>query len=115
MAAISGGGSYTLTVLPANLGTVSLTVPADRADLADRMLEEHEEILRFTDELVQEAAKSGMFAFPPITDVRIDQAKTDIVIDRDGVGRLVHHVDPALEMHGSRLAACHLVAREEES
>src|SRR3712207_3318729 len=23
------------------------------------------------------------------------------------------HIDPALELHGSRLAACHLVAREE--
>jgi multidrug efflux pump len=49
---------------------------------------EHEEILRFTDQLVQEAAKSGMFAFPPITDVRIDQAKTDIVIDRDKVASM---------------------------
>ena len=27
--------------------------------------------------------KSGQFAFPPILDVRIDQAKTELVIDRD--------------------------------
>src|SRR5262249_22709275 len=32
--------------------------------------------------------KSGQFAFPPITDVRIDQAKTEIVIDRDKVASM---------------------------
>ena len=30
-----------------------------------------------------EAMKSGQFAFPPIIDVRIDQANAEIVIDRD--------------------------------
>ncbi|AKV03974.1 RND multidrug efflux transporter [Labilithrix luteola] len=48
----------------------------------------HEEILRFTDMLVEEAMKSGQFAFPPIIDVRIDQAKTDIVLDRDKVASM---------------------------
>ncbi len=48
----------------------------------------HEEILRFTDVLVEEAMKSGQFAFPPIIDVRIDQAKTDIVLDRDKIAAL---------------------------
>jgi multidrug efflux pump len=48
----------------------------------------HEELVRYADELVQEAAKSGQFAFPPITDVRIDQAKVEIVIDRDKVGSM---------------------------
>jgi multidrug efflux pump len=48
----------------------------------------HEELRRFADQLVEAAAKSGMFAFPPITDVRIDQANTEIVIDRDKVGSL---------------------------
>ena len=43
----------------------------------------HEEILRFTDLIVQDAMKSGQFAFPPIVDVKMDQAKTEIVIDRD--------------------------------
>jgi multidrug efflux pump len=43
----------------------------------------HEEVIRFADQVVQAAIKSGQFAFPPIVDVRIDQAKTDIVIDRD--------------------------------
>ena len=31
---------------------------------------------------VQAAMASGQFAFPPIVDVRIDQAKTELVIDR---------------------------------
>jgi multidrug efflux pump len=48
----------------------------------------HEEIVRFAQQLVQEAAKSGQFAFPPITDVRIDQEKTDLVIDRDKVASM---------------------------
>ena len=38
----------------------------------------HEELVRFAQQLVQEAMKSGQFAFPPIIDVRIDQAE-----DRD--------------------------------
>jgi multidrug efflux pump len=48
----------------------------------------HDEILRFADQLGQEAAKSGQFAFPPITDVRIDQAKTEIVLDRDKIASM---------------------------
>jgi multidrug efflux pump len=48
----------------------------------------HEELLRFAEQLVQEAGKSGQFAFPPMMDVRIDQAKTEIVIDRDKVAAM---------------------------
>jgi multidrug efflux pump len=48
----------------------------------------HEEILRFADQLGQEAAKSGQFAFPPISDVRIDQAKTDLILDRDKIASM---------------------------
>ncbi len=48
----------------------------------------HEEMIRFAQQLTQEAMKSGLFAFPPINDVRIDQAKTDIVIDRDKVASM---------------------------
>jgi multidrug efflux pump len=44
---------------------------------------DHKEMVGFADQLVQAAAQSGQFAFPPITDVRIDQARTEIVIDRD--------------------------------
>ncbi len=45
-------------------------------------------MVRFADQLVQAAATSGQFAFPPIVDVRIDQAKTEIVIDRDKVASM---------------------------
>ncbi|HEX8792828.1 MAG TPA: efflux RND transporter permease subunit [Polyangiaceae bacterium] len=48
----------------------------------------HEEIVAFAQKLVQEATKSGQFAFPPITDVRIDQEKSDLVIDRDKVASM---------------------------
>jgi len=48
----------------------------------------HEEIIRFAQQLVQEAMKSGQFAFPPMTDVKIDQAKSEIVIDRDKVASM---------------------------
>jgi multidrug efflux pump len=48
----------------------------------------HEDLVRFAQELTQVAMKSGQFAFPPITDVRIDQEKADIVIDRDKVASM---------------------------
>ncbi|HET9953063.1 MAG TPA: efflux RND transporter permease subunit [Polyangiaceae bacterium] len=48
----------------------------------------HEELLRFAQSLVEEAVKSGEFAFPPITDVRIDQSKGEIVIDREKVASM---------------------------
>jgi multidrug efflux pump len=48
----------------------------------------HEEIVRLAQEVVQAAVKSGQFAFPPIMDVRIDQEKADIVIDRDKVASM---------------------------
>jgi multidrug efflux pump len=44
---------------------------------------EHEQITRFADQFVLEAVRSGQFAFPPVVDVRIDQAATEIVVDRD--------------------------------
>ncbi len=48
----------------------------------------HEEIAGFADKLVMAAMQSGQFAFPPIVDVRIDQAKAELVIDRDKVASL---------------------------
>jgi multidrug efflux pump len=48
----------------------------------------HEEIVELAQKLVQEAVKSGQFAFPPITDVRIDQEKSEIAIDRDKVASM---------------------------
>jgi multidrug efflux pump len=49
---------------------------------------DHEEILRFAQQLVQAAVASGQFAFPPVTDVRIDQATSEIVLDRDKIGSM---------------------------
>ncbi len=49
---------------------------------------DHAELVRYAEQIVQEAAKSGQFAFPPITDVKIDQAKSEIVIDRDKVASM---------------------------
>ena len=48
----------------------------------------HAEILKYAQELSQEAAKSGKFAFPPFIDVKIDQAKTMIVLDRDKISAM---------------------------
>ncbi|HVT06455.1 MAG TPA: efflux RND transporter permease subunit [Polyangia bacterium] len=48
----------------------------------------HEELVRAADQLVAEAIKSGQFAFPPITDVKIDQAKADIVLDREKIASM---------------------------
>jgi multidrug efflux pump len=48
----------------------------------------HEELIRYAGLIVQEAVKSGQFAFPPVTDVRIDQAKSEIVINRDKVASM---------------------------
>ncbi|MHB1015208.1 MAG: efflux RND transporter permease subunit, partial [Desulfurivibrionaceae bacterium] len=43
------------------------------------------QILKFAQQLQQKAAQSGMFAFPPIIDVKIDQPQSEFVIDRDKV------------------------------
>jgi len=48
----------------------------------------HEKLLGYARQIVDEAQKSGQFAFPPITDVRIDQAKSELVIDRDKVASM---------------------------
>src|SRR5262249_10304945 len=44
--------------------------------------------IRYAQRMLQEAVKRGQSAFPPITDVRIDQAKSEIVIDRDKVASM---------------------------
>jgi multidrug efflux pump len=43
----------------------------------------HEERVAFAQQIVLAALESGQFAFPPSTDVKIDQAKSEIVVDRD--------------------------------
>lgn len=46
---------------------------------------ESDQILGFAKQIQLAAMKSGMFAFPPIIDVKIDQPQSELVIDRDKV------------------------------
>jgi len=46
------------------------------------------EILEFAKTLQMKAAQSGMFAFPPMIDVKIDQPQTEFEINRDKVADL---------------------------
>jgi len=47
-----------------------------------------ETILKFAQQLQQKAAASGMFAFPPILDTKIDQPEAELVMDRDKVAAM---------------------------
>ncbi len=49
---------------------------------------EPEQILQFARQIQLKAMQSGMFAFPPIIDVKIDQPQSRLVIDRDRVADL---------------------------
>ncbi|MFN2546374.1 MAG: efflux RND transporter permease subunit [Myxococcales bacterium] len=49
---------------------------------------EPQEILNFAQRIQQKAATSGIFAFPPQIDTKIDQPESEIVIDRDKVAEL---------------------------
>ncbi len=46
------------------------------------------QILEFARKLQVKATQSGMFAFPPVIDVKIDQPQTEFVIDRDKVAAM---------------------------
>jgi multidrug efflux pump len=45
-------------------------------------------MVRYAGQLVQEAVKSGLFAFPPIVDVKIDEESDEIVLDRDKISSM---------------------------
>ena len=49
---------------------------------------ETDEILEFARQLQMKAAQSGLFAFPPLIDVKVDQPQTEVRIDRDRVAEL---------------------------
>ena len=49
---------------------------------------DHEEILGYAHQLQQKATESGIFAFPPLVDVKVDQPESEIVIDRDKAAQL---------------------------
>jgi multidrug efflux pump len=62
---------------------------------------EHAELARYADQLVVAAMQSGQFAFPPILDVRIDEANAELVVDRDKVAAM----GQTMQQVGSDLAA----------
>jgi multidrug efflux pump len=49
---------------------------------------EEDQILEFAQQSRFKAMQSGLFAFPPLIDVKIDQPQSEIVIDRDKVAYL---------------------------
>jgi len=49
---------------------------------------EPKQILQFAQQLQLKAMQSGLFAFPPIVDVKIDQPQAELVIDREKVSDL---------------------------
>jgi multidrug efflux pump len=67
--ALPGGGNFPVEVVIASTAETS-------------------EILGFAQQLQQRAATSGIFAFPPLVDVKIDQPQSEIVIDREKVAEL---------------------------
>jgi multidrug efflux pump len=67
--ALPGGGSFPVEVVLASTAEPS-------------------EILKFAQQIQQNAAQSGMFAFPPIIDTKIDQPQSEIEIDRDKAAEL---------------------------
>ncbi len=46
------------------------------------------QIQEFAQKIQQEATQSGIFAFPPLIDVKIDQPQVEFIIDRDKVAAL---------------------------
>ncbi len=59
------------------------------------------QILEFAEKLQMKAMQSGMFAFPPLIDVKIDQPQSEFLIDRDKVAAL----NLTLEQVGGDLSA----------
>ncbi len=49
---------------------------------------ETDEVLEFANQLRQKAIQSGMFAFPPLIDVKVDQPQSEVILDRDMVADL---------------------------
>jgi len=49
---------------------------------------EPKQILEIAQQLQRKAIESGMFAFPPIIDTKIDQPHTEVVLDRDKIASM---------------------------
>jgi multidrug efflux pump len=77
-------GVQTFPVLPPALpGGGQFPVELVVASTADQA-----EVLGFAKKLQEKAAASGMFAFPPLIDVKLDQPSSEIDIDRQKVAEL---------------------------
>jgi len=50
--------------------------------------DEQSEILKYADQIARNAARTNIFAFPPIVDTKIDQPQAELVLDRDKVAAL---------------------------
>lgn len=64
---------------------------------------ESSEILGFAQQLQQKATQSGLFAFPPLIDVKIDQPQSEIEVNRDKVGELGLNLQTVGQDMGSAL------------
>jgi multidrug efflux pump len=64
---------------------------------------ESQEILGFAQQLQQKATQSGLFAFPPLIDVKIDQPQSEIEVNRDKVGELGLNLQTVGQDMGSAL------------
>jgi multidrug efflux pump len=62
---------------------------------------EPDQILSFAQQIQMKAMQSGMFAFPPIIDVKIDQPQSELIIDRDKAADL----DLSLQQVGNDIAS----------
>jgi multidrug efflux pump len=49
---------------------------------------DHAQMMGFAQQLVDRATQAGLFAFPPVTDVKIDQQQAELIVDRDKVAAM---------------------------
>jgi multidrug efflux pump len=78
-------GIHTYMITPSPLPTGSENFPVNVVLSATA---EPAEILGFAQQLQQECATNGMFAFPPQIDTKVDQPEVELLIDRDKVAAL---------------------------
>jgi multidrug efflux pump len=78
-------GIHTYMITPSPLPTGGENFPLN---LILSSTGEPAEILKYAQQLQQECATNGMFAFPPQLDTKVDQPEYELVIDRDKVAAL---------------------------
>jgi multidrug efflux pump len=78
-------GIHTYMITPSPLPTGGENFPVN---LILSSTGEPAEILKYAQQLQQECATNGMFAFPPQIDTKVDQPEFELVIDRDKVAAL---------------------------